>query len=123
MVQLCHMRNAYEKPTTQIASCKSNLQLAYDYHIQQQKNVIGFWNMFYSQNSSSIPTKGELANSLSFIESLFQARKHFPAAFLLTGEVLVLSIPNIVLRISWYIKTIPQLMMLYLLYIQAWQNV
>ena len=30
MVQLCRMRYVYNKPTTRIVSCKSNLQLAYD---------------------------------------------------------------------------------------------
>ena len=33
MVQLCRMRHAYDKPTTQIVLCKSNLhlQLSYNY--------------------------------------------------------------------------------------------
>ena len=31
------MRHAYDKPTTRIVSCKSNLQLAYDYRVRHEK--------------------------------------------------------------------------------------
>ena len=37
MVQLCRMQYAYDKSTTRIISCKSNLQLAYDCHVRHEK--------------------------------------------------------------------------------------
>ena len=36
-VQLCRMRSAYDKSTTQIVSCKSNLQLACDCRVRHKK--------------------------------------------------------------------------------------
>ena len=36
-VQLCRMRYAYDKSTTQIVSCKSNLQLACDCRVRHEK--------------------------------------------------------------------------------------
>ena len=37
MVRLCCMRQAYDRPTTQIVSCKSILQLAYDCRVCHKK--------------------------------------------------------------------------------------
>ena len=37
MVQLCRMRYAYDKSTTQIVSCKLNLQLACDCCVRHKK--------------------------------------------------------------------------------------
>ena len=37
MVRLCRMRQAYDRPTTRIVSCKSNLQLAYDCRVRHKK--------------------------------------------------------------------------------------
>ena len=37
MVRLCRMRQAYGRPTTRIVSCKSNLQLAYDFRVRHKK--------------------------------------------------------------------------------------
>ena len=36
-VQLCRMRYAYDKSTTRIVSCKSNLQLACDYRVRHEE--------------------------------------------------------------------------------------
>ena len=36
-VRLCRMRQAYDRPTTRIVSCKSNLQPAYDCRVRQKK--------------------------------------------------------------------------------------
>ena len=36
-VRLCRMRQAYDRPTTRIVSCKSNLQLAYDCRVRLKK--------------------------------------------------------------------------------------
>ena len=36
-VQLCCMRQAYDRPTTRIVLCKSNLQLTYDYRVHHKK--------------------------------------------------------------------------------------
>ena len=36
-VRLCRMRQAYDRPTTRIVSCKSNLQLAYDCLVRHKK--------------------------------------------------------------------------------------
>ena len=36
-VQLCRMRYVYNKPTTRIVSCKSNLQLAYDFRARHEE--------------------------------------------------------------------------------------
>ena len=36
-VRFCRMRQAYDRPTTRIVSCKSNLQLAYDCRVWQKK--------------------------------------------------------------------------------------
>ena len=36
-VRLCRIRQAYDRPTTWIVSCKSNLQLAYDCCLRQKK--------------------------------------------------------------------------------------
>ena len=36
-VRLCRMRQAYDRPTTRIVSCKSNLQLAYDCRVRHKK--------------------------------------------------------------------------------------
>ena len=36
-VQLCRMRCAYDKSTTRIVSCKSNLQLAYDCRVRHEE--------------------------------------------------------------------------------------
>ena len=36
-VQLCCMRYAYDKFTTQVVSCKSNLQLAYDCRVRHEE--------------------------------------------------------------------------------------
>ena len=36
-VRLCRMRQAYDRPTTRIISCKSNLQLAYDCRVRHKK--------------------------------------------------------------------------------------
>ena len=37
-VRLCRMRQAYDRPTTRIVSCKSNLQLAYDCRVRHKKS-------------------------------------------------------------------------------------
>ena len=37
MVQLCRIRSTYDKSTTQIVSCKSNLQLACDCRVRHKK--------------------------------------------------------------------------------------
>ena len=37
MVQLCRMRYAYDKTTTRIVSCKSNLQLAFDCRVRHEE--------------------------------------------------------------------------------------
>ena len=37
MVRLCRMQQAYDRPTTRIVSCKSNLQLAYDCRVRHKK--------------------------------------------------------------------------------------
>ena len=37
-VRLCRMRQAYERLTTRIVSCKSNLQLAYDCRVRHKKS-------------------------------------------------------------------------------------
>ena len=36
-VRFCRMRQAYDRPTTRIVLCKSNLQLAYDCRVRQKK--------------------------------------------------------------------------------------
>ena len=36
-VRLCRMRQAYDRPTTRIVSCKSNLPLAYDCRARHEK--------------------------------------------------------------------------------------
>ena len=36
-VQLCRMRYAYDKFTTRVVSCKSNLQLAYDCRVRHEE--------------------------------------------------------------------------------------
>ena len=35
-VRLCRMRQAYDRPTARIFSCKSNLQLAYDCRVRHK---------------------------------------------------------------------------------------
>ena len=37
MVQLCRMRYTFDKSRTQVVSCKSDLQLAYDCHVQHEE--------------------------------------------------------------------------------------
>ena len=37
-VRLCRMRQAYDRPTTRIVSCKSNLQVAYDCRVRHKKS-------------------------------------------------------------------------------------
>ena len=39
MVRLCHMQQAYDRPTTQIVLCKSNLELALMTMVDVTKNV------------------------------------------------------------------------------------
>ena len=57
-VRFCRMRQAYDRPTTRIVSCKSNLQLAYDCRVrhfqpcfktlrQSQKKMTYFVTNFY----------------------------------------------------------------------------
>ena len=36
-VRLCRTRQAYDRPATRIVSCKSNLQLAYDWPVRHKK--------------------------------------------------------------------------------------
>ena len=49
-VRLCRMRQAYDRPTTRIVSCKSNLPLAYDCRARHEKcrRILGYFFKHYS---------------------------------------------------------------------------
>ena len=47
-VRLCRMRQAYNRPTTRIVSCKWNLQLTYDCRVHHKKcctTMVGIGNV------------------------------------------------------------------------------
>ena len=53
-VRLCHKRQAYDRPTTWIISCKSNLQLAYDCRVGPKSRRRPVESLLYAVKSNRV---------------------------------------------------------------------